>query len=302
MDELMKRLNRNVPAVVFTLLLKAALCPATLYAAEGAPIGQHPAPELEARIRKLIDELGDRDYDTREAATRQLLYIGRPALGLLRAATGDADAERVRRAEQLVSAIVRLPDPAAVDPKCTNGYMATFGSYVHFQTLTVETDTQIEAIRFRAARTLLLPQPLDVQLYAGPEPKGDAIATATIKSEWTEPEDKLRGVTRFFQWFEVSMKANLEKGKTYCLAFRSPESAPSNPWLINCFYRDTFAGGEHQVVRDTSAEKLGPYDLVFELRSGEEIVLTSVPANVDLSKQEEFGIGHDGTDLRYVDE
>lgn len=298
----MRWLNHNVLVAVFTLLLGAGLCSLTVYAEEAAPGKQALAPELEARIRKLIAELGDNNYDTREAASWRLLRIGRPALELLRAATGDADAERVRRAEQLVAVISRLPDPAAVDPKCTNGYMSTFGSCVHFQTLTPEADIQVETARFRAARTLFLPQPLEVQLYAGPEPKGDAIATATVQSEWTEPEGKLRGVTRFFQWFEVPMKARLEKEKTYCLAFRSPESAPSSPWLINCFYRDAFAGGEHRVAEDAKAEKLGTCDLVFELRSGEKAALTSVPADADLSKQEEFGIGHDGTDLRQMNE
>ncbi len=298
----MEPLNRNVLLIVFALLIRAGLCSVAVCAAEAVPREHALAPETEARIRKLIGELGNRDYDTREAASWRLLRIGRPALELLRAATGDADAERVRRAEQLVAAISRLPDPAAVDPKCTNGFMSTFGSCVHFQTLTLEADIQVETLRFRAARTFLLPQPLEVQLYAGPEPKGDAIATATLQSEYTDPEGKLRGVTRFFQWFEVPMKANLEKGKTYCLAFRSAESAASSPWLLNCFYRDTFAGGEHRLAENAEVEKLGPYDLVFELRASGKTLLTSVPEDADLSKQEEFGIGHDGTDLRQVNE
>jgi hypothetical protein len=64
------------------------------------------APEVAEKVRTLIGQLGDAEFATREQAHKQLLAIGKPALGLLEetiAAGGDA--EVVARARRLVAEI-----------------------------------------------------------------------------------------------------------------------------------------------------------------------------------------------------
>ena len=62
----------------------------------------------EKAIRALIAQLGDNDFDKREAAEKRLLEIGEPALGLLKsAAKENADAETRHRVQQLLVAINR---------------------------------------------------------------------------------------------------------------------------------------------------------------------------------------------------
>jgi len=72
--------------------------------AEGLPEG--PArldAETEARVRKLIAELGADDFQAREKATEEVRKLGKPALPLLiEAKTGSRDAEVVTRAEGLI--------------------------------------------------------------------------------------------------------------------------------------------------------------------------------------------------------
>ena len=58
-------------------------------------------------IQMCIARLGDDSYFVREAATRRLEAIGPPALEALKGALGDADRERVRRAERVLAAIRR---------------------------------------------------------------------------------------------------------------------------------------------------------------------------------------------------
>jgi uncharacterized protein (TIGR03067 family) len=57
------------------------------------------------RIAALIRQLGDDDFEKREAASEELDAIGEPALDALRKATSDDDAEIRRRAEKIVGAI-----------------------------------------------------------------------------------------------------------------------------------------------------------------------------------------------------
>ena len=62
------------------------------------------------RIEKLVAQLGSNNFQAREDATKQLDSIGLPALEALKNATQSSDAERRRRAEELVSKIEkRLP-------------------------------------------------------------------------------------------------------------------------------------------------------------------------------------------------
>ena len=69
-------------------------------------------PESSAEIRKLIQQLGSADFAEREAATKRLEAIGKPALPALRdAAKKSEDAEVQRRAQRLVKKIAPDPDP-----------------------------------------------------------------------------------------------------------------------------------------------------------------------------------------------
>jgi hypothetical protein len=61
-----------------------------------------PRPLDQAAIARLIEQLGDRDYRTREMAERRLHSAGLPALPLLRKAMGHRDLEVRRRALRLV--------------------------------------------------------------------------------------------------------------------------------------------------------------------------------------------------------
>lgn len=49
--------------------------------------------ELRKEVADLLAKLGDKEYDTREAATKRLLEIGEPALGALRPALDHPDPE-----------------------------------------------------------------------------------------------------------------------------------------------------------------------------------------------------------------
>jgi HEAT repeat protein len=68
----------------------------------------------EEKIKKLIVQLGDDDFDTREAASRDLKSRGPVALPFLRAAKKNTDPEVVRRAEDCVDAIEHDFAPAVV--------------------------------------------------------------------------------------------------------------------------------------------------------------------------------------------
>jgi hypothetical protein len=65
----------------------------------------------ERRIAALIDKLGEDDFDTREAAHKELTRIGKPAVAqLMRAARLSADLEIRRRAAKILEAV----DPGAM--------------------------------------------------------------------------------------------------------------------------------------------------------------------------------------------
>jgi hypothetical protein len=165
-------------------------------------------------------------------------------------------------------------------------------------------------VRFRAARTWTEPEgTLVVELRdpGQPKEKGKPLARAVFCPGDAIPDDdpdtevaRLGKVARFYKWLTAELKvAGLEKGKTYELAITSPESRISAPWLVNCFYRDACPDGECLRRRGDAESRAGRFDLAFELRVGEETVLTSVPKDAELpSGSEHFGLGHDGTDLR----
>ena len=65
--------------------------------------------QYEARIAKLVAQLGDREWAKREAAAARLLEIGRPALPALGKALSSPDPEVATRAEALIDGIVGSP-------------------------------------------------------------------------------------------------------------------------------------------------------------------------------------------------
>jgi len=62
----------------------------------GNPIAVQPATKT---VTDLIADLGDADFEKRQAAERALVEIGQPAVPLLQAATTDKDPERADRAK-----------------------------------------------------------------------------------------------------------------------------------------------------------------------------------------------------------
>lgn len=78
---------------------------AFLAGAEG--LGGEPRKESEAgRVARLIEQLGDDEFDSREEASKALVALGEPALAALRkAAASSTDLEIRRRAKRAVDAI-----------------------------------------------------------------------------------------------------------------------------------------------------------------------------------------------------
>ncbi len=68
------------------------------------PCFAQDAPQKD-KIANLIEQLGDDEYESREAAHTELESIGKPALAALRKAADDKDIERASRAEELVEKI-----------------------------------------------------------------------------------------------------------------------------------------------------------------------------------------------------
>jgi hypothetical protein len=67
-----------------------------------------------AKIKKLIEQLGDDDFDTREKATTALIAVGPPAVPHLRRAAESDDTEIKRRASQCLHAIGDVKDEKEV--------------------------------------------------------------------------------------------------------------------------------------------------------------------------------------------
>src|SRR5262245_43843330 len=80
------------------------LCLAALPAAL-LPAAAPPAGPSSAEVARLIGQLGDDDFDVREAATKALETIGEPAYEALRKAAREKDPEVRRRAERVVQTI-----------------------------------------------------------------------------------------------------------------------------------------------------------------------------------------------------
>ena len=66
-----------------------------------------PNPADQERVQKLLKQLGDKDFQTREKATTDLISVGPLALPALKEAGKNADAEVRRRSERCLQAIER---------------------------------------------------------------------------------------------------------------------------------------------------------------------------------------------------
>jgi hypothetical protein len=62
----------------------------------------------EAKITKLIDQLGGDELDSRDTAESELVRLGRPALATVRKALTTADGETKSRLERVVKAVTEL--------------------------------------------------------------------------------------------------------------------------------------------------------------------------------------------------
>jgi RNA polymerase sigma factor (sigma-70 family) len=79
-----------------------------------APASKGLTPSDAAKIAKLIDQLGSDSFDDRDKATKELGEIGAPALDALRKAAQGTDAERKKRAEDLIEKIEARDEEARV--------------------------------------------------------------------------------------------------------------------------------------------------------------------------------------------
>jgi len=70
---------------------------------------QTHSAEDEARLRRLVRDLGDDDFDMREAASRHLVEAGPKAIPYLRPALKSGDVEVVRRARLCLESLVESP-------------------------------------------------------------------------------------------------------------------------------------------------------------------------------------------------
>jgi hypothetical protein len=193
--------------------------------------------------------------------------------------------------------------PAAADTQALDGFMAVFGRQLHSQTFTAPA-AKIEKLRIRVARTMAVPQhDLFVRLVEPGKYSGKPLARATFYTDWRDWSDKPAGakgtkVSRFFKWVEADLAVEgLTPGKTYELVFSAPGTGGSAPWLVGCFYRDVYGGGEHRRLADLKPVKLGDFDMVFEITAGEKRA-ASPPEGCEFPAKNHFGLSHDGVDYR----
>jgi hypothetical protein len=85
----------------------AAACSAVLWIAGAVITADQAAAASPDPIDRLIQQLGSDDFETREAASKELKGIGEPAVPPLHKATESHDSEIRRRAQELVEAIER---------------------------------------------------------------------------------------------------------------------------------------------------------------------------------------------------
>jgi len=80
-------------------------------AQQGEQKGQAPQQDLQARIKRLVKQLGDEDFEKREQAMEELVRIGRPALKALKKAAASDDPEVAWRAREALKRILKKAQP-----------------------------------------------------------------------------------------------------------------------------------------------------------------------------------------------
>jgi hypothetical protein len=86
-----------------------------------AKAASRPTPELAARVASCLKDLGSDEWAKREAASKELVKIGPPALAALRAAAAGTDSEVAGRAKAAVAAIEEEFPWSRVDPAPASG-------------------------------------------------------------------------------------------------------------------------------------------------------------------------------------
>jgi hypothetical protein len=109
--------------------------------------------ETEAKIKKLIAELGDNDFKVREIATKELEGIGLPALEALQEAEEKSDLETQKRAAPLVKGI----RAANKLPISSRGLQFTLKLHPEFTIVT--SDMRVVDLRYRLEITNIVHQP-----------------------------------------------------------------------------------------------------------------------------------------------
>jgi HEAT repeat protein len=94
--------RRAIAVVLAACLFGLALRMCSVPEASAAP---KVDPELEAKIKELVKQLGSDNFDTRQKATEQLIKIGAPAVAELRKAVKSDDAEVRHRARAVLDTI-----------------------------------------------------------------------------------------------------------------------------------------------------------------------------------------------------
>jgi hypothetical protein len=97
------------------MVLCAALTPTALATppppGQLAPAATRPSPAAvepaDPKIAALISQLGDAEFERREAAQKQLVALGPAVLAALKAAATGADAERKDRANRAIDQIIK---------------------------------------------------------------------------------------------------------------------------------------------------------------------------------------------------
>jgi hypothetical protein len=133
-------------AVLACILLSIVVAHPQVAFAQDAAASAKPDAPLDDLIHRLVVQLGDPDFATREQATQRLRAMGKAAMPALKEATGDIDPEIRSRASVLLRRLERRPLPGGPLDRGVRGgvvHRITFGE----KAITVnEEDRQFEIV------------------------------------------------------------------------------------------------------------------------------------------------------------
>jgi hypothetical protein len=170
-----------------------------------------------------------------------------------------------------------------VSLECTNGWAPVWGRNWCAQSFT-SPGGEIAGINFRAARTLETPSG-GLRLELRDAGNGRVLASWRLD----DYVDGTNAVTRFFRPYTARFTpVKTVKGAAYRIVFSSPDSRRDSPWLINCFYRDTYAGGGLSGKPAAPGLKL---DAAFRVVApGDGVLVSSIPEGTDMGRKEHHGL------------